>query len=72
MARGPQRKGNNKRRNNRAQAPMKKREEVKELTYSSAMSVGELADKLNRNASEIIKLLFMMGTIQLWMRKILN
>ncbi len=63
MARGPQRKGNNKRRNNRAQAPMKKREEVKELTYSSAMSVGELADKLNRNASEIIKLLFMMGTM---------
>ncbi|MCI8541105.1 MAG: translation initiation factor IF-2 [Erysipelotrichaceae bacterium] len=63
MARGPQRKGNNKRRNNRAQAPMRKREEVKELTYSSAMSVGELADKLNRNASEIIKLLFMMGTM---------
>ena len=38
----------------------KKREEVKELTYSGAMSVGELAEKLNRNASEIIKLLFMM------------
>ncbi len=41
----------------------KKREEVKELTYSGAMSVGELAEKLNRNASEIIKLLFMMGTM---------
>jgi len=69
MARQPQRnKNNNKRKNNRnhgggAQALQKKREEVKELTYSSAMSVGELAEKLNRNASEIIKLLFMMGTM---------
>ncbi len=68
MARGPQRKNSNKRKNNRnhgggAQAIVKKREEVKELTYSGPMSVGELADKLNRNASEIIKLLFMMGTM---------
>ena len=68
MARGPQRKNSNKRKNNRnhgggAQAIVKKREEVKELTYSGPMSVGELADKLKRNASEIIKLLFMMGTM---------
>lgn len=68
MARGPQRKNNNKKKNNRyhgggAQAIPKKREEVKELTYSGPMSVGELAEKLNRNASEIIKLLFMMGTM---------
>lgn len=71
MARQPQRKNNNnknKRNNNRnhgggAQAVSKRREEVKEITYSGAMSVGELADKLNRNASEIIKLLFMMGTM---------
>lgn len=37
--------------------------EVKEITYSGPLSVGDLAEKLNRNASEIIKLLFMMGTM---------
>lgn len=69
MARQPQRRNNNnKKRGNRnhgggAQAQPKKREEVKELTYSGPMSVQELAEKLNRNASEIIKLLFMMGTM---------
>lgn len=69
MARQPQkRNNNNKKKPNRnhgggAQAQPKKREEVKELTYSGPMSVQELAEKLNRNASEIIKLLFMMGTM---------
>lgn len=75
MARQPQRRNNNNRNkkntnNNNtrnhgggAQAVVKKREEVKLLTYSGPMSVGELADQLNRNASEIIKLLFMMGTM---------
>lgn len=69
MARQPQRRNNNnKKKGNRnhgggAQAQPKKREEVKELTYSGPMSVQELAEKLNRNASEIIKLLFMMGTM---------
>ncbi len=43
--------------------PRKERVEVKEITYHGPMSVGELAEKLNRNASEIIKLLFMMGTM---------
>ncbi len=43
--------------------PRKERVEVKEITYHGAMSVGELAEKLNRNASDIIKLLFMMGTM---------
>lgn len=73
MARQPQRRNNNNNKNKRsnnnrnhgggAQAIPKKRDEVKEITYSGPMSVGELADKLNRNASEIIKLLFMMGTM---------
>lgn len=67
MARQPQRRNNRKKNNSRnhggGQAVVKKREEVKELTYSGPMSVGELAEKLNRNASEIIKLLFMMGTM---------
>ncbi len=43
--------------------PRKERIEVKEITYHGPMSVGELAEKLNRNASDIIKLLFMMGTM---------
>lgn len=63
-----QRRGNNKKgnSNNRQRtnfAPKKERVEVKEITYNGPMSVGELADKLNRNASEIIKLLFMMGNM---------
>lgn len=71
MARQQQRRNNNNKKNgnrnhNGARPPMapkKVREEVKEITYSGPLSVGELADKLNRNASEIIKLLFMMGTM---------
>lgn len=43
--------------------PRKERVEVKEITYHGAMSVGELAEKLNRNASDIIKFLFMMGNM---------
>ena len=43
--------------------PRKERIEIKEITYHGPMSVGELAEKLNRNASDIIKLLFMMGTM---------
>lgn len=64
-----QKKGNGNRKNNNSRgknnnfAPKKERIEVKEITYSGPLSVGELAEKLNRNASEIIKLLFMMGTM---------
>ena len=59
------RKGNNnnRSRNNNSFTPKKERVEVKEITYSGPLSVGDLAEKLNRNASEIIKLLFMMGTM---------
>ncbi|MEG0526406.1 MAG: translation initiation factor IF-2 [Longicatena sp.] len=68
MARQPQKKGNNnnRRNNNHAKGnfpPKKERVEVKEIKYSLPIGVGELADKLNRNASELIKLLFMMGTM---------
>lgn len=61
-----QKQGNKKTHNkskNMNPMPKKAREEVKEITYHGALSVGELAEKLNRNASEIIKLLFMMGTM---------
>lgn len=60
-----QQKKGNKKSNNKQKgfAPKKERELVTEITYSGPLTVGELADKLNRNASEIIKLLFMMGTM---------
>ena len=61
-----QKKGNNKKGNNgkkRDFSSKKERVEVTETTYSAPITVGELAEKLNRNASEIIKLLFMMGTM---------
>ena len=54
---------NNRGRVNTNFAPKKERIEVKEIIYNGPLSVGELAEKLNRNASEIIKLLFMMGTM---------
>ncbi len=66
MARQQQKKGNNNRKSNNRNknfTPKKERVEVKEITYSEPLTVGELAEKLNRNASEIIKLLFMMGTM---------
>ena len=71
MARQQHRRGNNNRkgnnnnrsRNNNNFTPKKERVEVKEITYSGPLSVGELAEKLNRNASEVIKLLVMMGTM---------
>lgn len=72
MARQQHRRGNNNRKgnnNNRSRntntnfTPKKERVEVKEITYNGPLSVGELAEKLNRNASEVIKLLFMMGTM---------
>ena len=67
MARQQHKKGNGNRKNNgnrkKEFTPRKERVDVKEITYSSALTVQELAEKLNRNASEIIKLLFMMGTM---------
>ena len=60
-----QKKGNAKKGNKKRKdfTPRNQREEVTEITYSGPLTVGDLADKLNRNASEIIKLLFMMGTM---------
>ncbi|MEE0830637.1 MAG: translation initiation factor IF-2 [Longicatena sp.] len=57
---------NNRRNNNKGKKDFGKKEvraEVKEITYTLPITVAELADKLNRNASEIIKVLFMMGTM---------
>lgn len=44
-------------------APKKVVEEVKSIVYHGPLTVGELADKLHKNSSDIIKLLFMMGTM---------
>ena len=41
----------------------KKEEAVKEITYSDAITVGQLAQLLHKNSSEIIKFLFMMGNM---------
>ena len=68
MARQQNKKGNNnKKSNNNKKRDFNSRKEprveVKEITYNDTLTVQELAEKLNRNASEIIKLLFMMGTM---------
>ena len=52
---------NNNRNNNFT--PKKERIEVKAITYSGVLTVGELAEKLHRNASELIKVLFMLGNM---------
>ncbi|MGL5978015.1 MAG: translation initiation factor IF-2 [Erysipelotrichaceae bacterium] len=69
MAR-PVRRGNNKKpnrnnqnRNQNNYAPRKVVEEVKSIVYYGPLTVGELAEKLHKGASEVIKLLFMMGTM---------
>ena len=40
-----------------------KKEEVKEITYNDTLTVGQLANLLHKNSSEIIKFLFMMGNM---------
>ena len=56
---------NNKNKKNQKKGftPRDKRVEVTEITYSSPITVGELAEKLNRNSSELIKVLFMLGNM---------
>ena len=36
-------------------------EKVESITYSDGITVSELAGKINKNSSDIIKLLFMLG-----------
>ena len=54
------RKNNNYQNNN---FPKKERVEIKEITYSGVLSVGDLALKLHRSASELIKVLFLLGNM---------
>ncbi|WP_281627557.1 translation initiation factor IF-2 [Traorella massiliensis] len=53
----------NKKNQKKTFTPREKRGEVTEITYSSPITVGELAEKLHRNSSELIKVLFMLGNM---------
>lgn len=59
----PVRRGNNRNKNGqRPTTTFKPRaEHVTKISYTEGITVGGLAEKLNRNASDIIKLLFMLG-----------
>lgn len=59
--RKPSKKVPNKHKNTNS-AP-RKVEAVKEITYSDSLTVGQLANLLHKNSSEIIKFLFMMGNM---------
>ncbi len=55
---------NNKKPNNKANWTENKKdnsEKVESITYSDGITVSELASKVNKNSSDIIKLLFMLG-----------
>ncbi len=63
MAKPQQRKksGSNKKRPQQRDVFVPRAEVVKSIEYSEGITVSELANKCNRNSSEIIKLLFMLG-----------
>lgn len=54
-------RGNN--RGNGGYTPRPRVEYPKEITYSGPLTVGQLADLMKRNSSEIIKFLFMLGNM---------
>lgn len=54
-------RGNN--RGNQGYTPRPRIEYPKEITYSGPLTVGQLAELMKRNSSEIIKFLFMLGNM---------
>lgn len=58
-------RNNNNRNNGRNQnyTPRPRVEYPKEITYSGALTVGQLAELMKRNSSEIIKFLFLLGNM---------
>ncbi|MBW0764552.1 translation initiation factor IF-2 [Mammaliicoccus fleurettii] len=64
-------KQNNKKQNNQQQQQQQQQQQPKEvvqespslITYEEGITVGELADKINKDASEIIKKLFLLGVV---------
>jgi len=64
MKKGNTRNRNNRRNNRSNQPAFKPRaEKVTEISYHSGITVGELAHKLNRSSSDVIKVLFMLGNM---------
>lgn len=63
--RKPTNKRGHNNRNNRPHnsAPRRSHNYPTEITYSNALSVGQLAELMKRNSSELIKFLFMMGNM---------
>lgn len=57
----PNKKGPNKNKN--FNSTPRKIETVKEISYNGSLTVGQLANLLHKNSSEIIKFLFMMGNM---------
>lgn len=53
----------NRRSGDRNYTPRPRIEYPKEITYSGTLTVGQLAELMKRNSSEIIKFLFMMGNM---------
>ena len=56
-------KSRNYNRSSKQSRPTRKVVDIKEITYSQPLSVGQLAQLLHRNSSEIIKFLFLMGNM---------
>ncbi len=54
-------KKNNKTKNKDRRETIKENEKVTSITYTDGISVNDLAEKLHKQSSEIIKVLFMMG-----------
>lgn len=58
-------KHNKSRGNQRNKQPVRpvKKDEVKEITYHDTLTVGQLAELMHKNSSEIIKFLFLLGNM---------
>ena len=63
MSRRNNRNRNRNKKNQTQNKPKKEVIKVTEIEYTDGITVNELADKLHKNSSDIIKLLFMMGTV---------
>lgn len=66
MSRKPNKRRNKKggkRGGNKAPVFTPRPEKVTDITYFEGITVGELANRLNKNASDIIRVLFMMGNV---------
>ncbi|RWZ60450.1 translation initiation factor IF-2 [Halobacillus fulvus] len=59
----PNNKGNQKPAPKQNQQPKKKQKQADKVTYSGSLTVGELAEKLNKDSSEIIKKLMFLGVM---------